>query len=54
MRYRRYLPFYVIQLHISEGVEGSFLEVDIMKVGVHVQTRRTKVVSPRNVRDHTF
>ena len=48
------LPFNIIKLHISDGVEGSLLKVNIMEVSVHVQTGGTEVVSPGDVWDETF
>ena len=48
------LPFNIVKLHISEGVEGSLLEVNIMEVGVHVQPGGPEVVSPGDVGDKTF
>ena len=48
------LPFNIVKLHISEGVEGSLLEVDIMEVGVHVQPGGAEVVGPGDVGDQTF
>ena len=48
------LPFNIVKLYISDGVEGSLLEVNIMKVGVHVETGGPEVVGPGDVRNETF
>ena len=50
----RSLPLNIVKLNVSESVEGSLLEVNIMEVSIHVQTGRSEVIRPRHVGNQTF
>uniref|UniRef100_A0A6B0UDV3 Putative secreted protein n=1 Tax=Ixodes ricinus TaxID=34613 RepID=A0A6B0UDV3_IXORI len=39
----------LLHLHVGLSVEGVLLEVDVLEVGVHVESGRPKVVRPRDV-----
>jgi hypothetical protein len=45
----RILPFNVLHLYFLSRVERVLLEVNVLKVGVHVEARAAKVIGARDV-----
>lgn len=52
--FSQFWPVYVFQLDACFWQQGVLLEIDFLKVGVHVETLGAKVVRPADVRDDTF
>ena len=47
-------PVNIFQLDVPFGIEGMFFKVDILKIGVHVETRGSEMVGTRDVWNNTF
>ena len=48
------LPVNALELDCGQSVEGSFFEVNILEVGVHVEAGCTEVICSGNVRNHAL
>ena len=47
-------PVNISELNITLCVEGMLLKINLLKIGIHVESRRSEVVSARDIWHHTL